>query len=137
MRIAKQYYVAAASATLGGAALLALALTGQVQAESVTKVSNDRCVSAPLSRVHVLNDKTLIVVDQSGSAAELTLSGTCLKDRSASIAVEYAGTASRICHANDATIHVRLGNVDLNCNISSIRPVSSDEAGTARGNSNW
>jgi hypothetical protein len=137
MRIAKQYYVAASAVILGSAALLALTMTGQVQAESVTRVSNDHCVSSPLSRVHVLDDSTLLVVDQSGSAAQLKLSGTCLKDRSASIAVEYAGGASRICHANDATVRVRLGNVDLNCNIASVKSVSLDEARKSGSNNNW
>ena len=137
MKIAKQYYVAAAATALGSAALLALAMTGQVQAEAVAKVASNRCVSAPLSRVHVINDRTLLVVDQSGSAAEVTLSSACLKDPSASIAVEYAGGASRICHANDATVHVHLGNIDLNCNIASVKSVPLDEARTARGNSNW
>lgn len=137
MRIAKQYFVAAGAVMLGSASLLALVMTSQVQAESVTRVSNDRCVSAPLSRVHVVNDSTLLVVDQSGSAAELKLSGTCLKDRSASIAVEYAGGASRICHANDATIRVHLGNVDLNCNIASVKSVSLDDARKSGSSNNW
>lgn len=124
-----QNRVAAAISVASG--LMLLAVSGLALAESrqageaadrSTVRSSADCISSQIARSEIINDYTLKVHDMTGRTAILSLTGSCLKDRSDGVALQLAPLVDSICRPADISVIARPGDIaPLNCNVTSIQ----------------
>lgn len=118
-------------ALIAAGAFAALAASQTLAGSDDTRDNGDRarraCVSAPLDDTQILDDSTLLVTDYHGNAALIKMNGRCLQKNEA-IGIKYYGS-SQICDPVDVDITGSVAtNIPQHCFISSVTPISEDQA---------
>ena len=86
------------------------------------------CLEAPLQTTKIVNDSTLLMIDQGGNAAVAHMSGSCMIDSTSPVIMKYHGT-DEICGPLDVDISGTVtGGIPTACIISSIEPITKDQA---------
>jgi hypothetical protein len=82
------------------------------------------CLMAPLETTKIINDSTLLMIDQVGNAAVAHMSTPCLIDPTSPVIMKYHGTTS-ICGPLDADISGTVtGGIPMACIVSKFEPLT-------------
>jgi hypothetical protein len=112
---------------LASAVVIVLPLGAASANDKHGETERSQCVSSPVVRSQIVDDRTIAIRDAQGNSAILTLSGPCLHDRNELVQIRLSGTSSQICHANDADIVGNAGtNTPLSCSVKSIKFLPRD-----------
>jgi hypothetical protein len=119
-----------ATALAGGLAVIlvsgtAIASSDRARADQPVAKSAG-CMYAQITRSEIINDHTLKIQDMTGRTAILSLTGSCLKERSDGVALQLAPLVDSICRPADVSVIARPTDIaPLNCNVTSIQFVRS------------
>jgi len=82
------------------------------------------CLMAPLETTRIINDNTLLMIDQTGNAAVAHMSSSCLIDPTSPVIMKYHGT-NEICGPLDVDISGTVtGGIPMPCIISKVEPLT-------------
>ena len=86
------------------------------------------CLMAPLDTTKIIDDSTLLMTDNHGTAVLAHMSGSCMIDPTSPVIMKYRGTDS-VCGPLDVDISGTVtGGLPIPCIVSSLEPITKAQA---------